>query len=221
MFDSVNGADFGPPASLLAWFNDRMPSFPTRRQWVVVVLVNIVISAITTILVARVLTRPMDVAPLPISTPIAAATATPRAAVVPTATPAVAPPVAPTPTPQTAGSTPTRPAPTPTSPPAAERANVLISNVNFPGQRQRESVVIANAGDLIDLRGWTLSSPRGVVYTFPAVTLFRDTFINIYTTTGADVNSDLFMNRTEAAWLVGDVVTLSRNGQPVATYTVK
>ena len=207
-----------------------MGSFPTRRQWLVVIIVNILISAITTILVVRVMTRPAIGAstdtppPRATSAPTAAGPeATPRAqapvataaqSAAQSAAPSAAPPAAPTAT---------RPAPTPTAAPTTvpEKVAVVISNVNFPGQRQRESVVIANEGDTLELKGWTLSSPRGVVYTFGNVSLFKDNFINVYSTAGTDIATDLFMNRTDAAWQVGDVVTLSSGGQPVATYTIK
>lgn len=200
-----------------------MGSFPTRQQWLIVILVNILISAITTILVVRVMTRPAEAVDA-VARPAAAATlpapeATPRAQIA-AATPAptnVGP--AATPSPPTA----TRPAPTPTAAPviAPEKVAIVISNINFPGQRQRESVVIANEGDTLELKGWTLSSPRGVVYTFGNVSLFKDNFINIYTTTGADIATDLFMNRAEAAWQVGDIVTLARDGRAQASYTIK
>jgi cytoskeletal protein RodZ len=202
-----------------------MGSFPTRQQWLIVILVNILISAITTILVVRVMTRPADAVDAPTRAVAAAAAtqpapeATPRAQSV-AASPAPANPApAATPIPPTV----TRPAPTPTAVPvvAPEKVAVVISNINFPGQRQRESVVIANEGDTLELKGWTLSSPRGVVYTFGNVSLFRDNFINIYTTTGADIATDLFMNRADAAWQVGDIVTLARDGRAQATYTIK
>ncbi|HQX09056.1 MAG TPA: hypothetical protein PKY66_01485 [Thermoflexales bacterium] len=200
-----------------------MGSFPTRQQWLIVILVNILISAITTILVVRVMTRPadaVDASPRPaVAGTAPAPDATPRAQI---AAPSPAPPQstpAATPVPPTA----TRPAPTPTTAPvlAPEKIAIVISNINFPGQRQRESVVIANEGDTLELKGWTLASPRGVVYTFGNVSLFKDNFINIYTTTGADIATDLFMNRADAAWQVGDVVTLARDGRAQATYTIK
>ena len=204
------------------WFNVRMGSFPTRQQWLIVILVNVVISAITTILVVRVMTRPADAVDAPVRSAVAATQpapeATPRAQIAATPAPTL-PALAATPIPPTA----TRPAPTPTAAPliAPEKVAIVISNINFPGQRQRESVVIANEGDTLDLKGWTLSSPRGVVYTFGNVSLFKDNFINIYTTTGADIATDLFMNRADAAWQVGDVVTLAREGRAQATYTIK
>jgi hypothetical protein len=98
---------------------------------------------------------------------------------------------------------------------------VRISTVLYPGQRQREVVVIVNEGNEIDLKGWTLTSSRSISYTFGDVTLFRDSFINLHTTTGADVPTDLFWNRTDPAWQTGDVLTLSNKGQLIATYTVK
>lgn len=199
-----------------------MGGFPTRRQWLVVVIVNIVISAITTILVVRVMTRPaeaIEAVPTRPALPTNGAQSAPvtPSPAEPTTRPAASAPTLP---PQP---TATRPAPSPTAVPvpSPDKVQVTISNVVFPGQRQRESVVIANEGDAVELKGWTLASARGVVYTFPNVTLFRDSFINVYTTTGADVTTDLFMNRNEAAWQVGDVVTLSRNGQPVTTYSIK
>ena len=89
------------------------------------------------------------------------------------------------------------------------------------GQKQREVVVIANLSTEVSLKGWTLTSSRNISYTFGNVTLFRDSFINLHTTIGADVPTDLFMNRNDAAWQIGDVVTLSNQGQIVATATVK
>jgi hypothetical protein len=206
-----------------------MGSFPTRQQWLIVILVNILISAITTILVVRVMTRPADssdvvparVSALPTAVPpdvTPRAPLAPTTAVVATAAQAVIAPAA-----SPAAATATRPAPTPTAAPllAPEKIAIVISNINFPGQRQRESVVIANEGDTLDLKGWTLASPRGVVYTFGNISLFKDSFINVYTTTGADIATDLFMNRADAAWQVGDVVTLARDGRAQASYTIK
>ena len=104
---------------------------------------------------------------------------------------------------------------------ASVDANVRISAVLYPGQRQREVVVIVNEGSEVEMKDWTLSSSRGITYTFGNVTLFRDSFINLHTTTGADVPTDLFWNRTEPAWQSGDVLTLSIQNKEIATYKVK
>ena len=75
--------------------------------------------------------------------------------------------------------------------------------------------------DEVALTGWTLSNPRGKVYTFGNVALFKESFINLHTTTGVDVPTDLFWNQTEAVWREGDEVTLRRGDEVIATYIVR
>lgn len=81
--------------------------------------------------------------------------------------------------------------------------------------------MIVNEGPDISLKGWTLTSSRNITYTFPNVTLFEESFISVHTMTGADVPTDLFMNRTDAAWQAGDKLTLIREDQTVAEYTIR
>lgn len=103
----------------------------------------------------------------------------------------------------------------------ATPAKVRISTVVFPGQRTREAVVIVNEGEQADLTGWTLSNPRGKVYTFGNVLLLKENFINLHTTKGVDVPTDLFWNQDEAVWQAGDVATLKRGDEVMATFEVK
>jgi len=100
-------------------------------------------------------------------------------------------------------------------------ANVRISTIVFAGQRGREAVVIVNEGDQVDLTGWTLSTPRGQSYTFGNVLLFKDSFINLHTTKGVDVPTDLFWDQDAAVWQKGDTATLKRGEQVMATFQVK
>jgi hypothetical protein len=100
-------------------------------------------------------------------------------------------------------------------------AKVRISTVVFPGQRSREAVVIVNEGDQADLTGWTLSNPRGQVYTFGNVLLLKENFINLHTTSGVDIPTDLFWNQEEAIWQAGDLATLKRGEEVMATFEVK
>jgi hypothetical protein len=98
---------------------------------------------------------------------------------------------------------------------------VRISNIIYPGQRAREVVILANEGETVDLTGWTLSTSRGVTYTFGSVVFPNNSFINIYTTSGVDTPTSLFWNQLEAVWQVGDVATLKRGDEVIATYTVR
>jgi len=65
-------------------------------------------------------------------------------------------------------------------------------------------------------------SPRGETYTFGRVTLFQNGFINLNSTTGSDVPSDLFWGVGAAVWQSGDEVKLvGKNDATIATFTVK
>lgn len=73
-----------------------------------------------------------------------------------------------------------------------------ISNIIYPGQRAREVVILANEGETVDLTGWTLSTSRGVTYTFGSVVFPNNSFINIYTTSGVDTPTSLFWEPTRS-----------------------
>jgi hypothetical protein len=71
------------------------------------------------------------------------------------------------------------------------------------------------------MTGWTLASPSGRAYTFGNVLLFKDSFINLHTTTGVDVPTDLFWNLDQPVWKAGDMATLKRGDEVMATFTIK
>lgn len=218
------------------------------RNWVIFILINIVISAVTAFIVVRALTQAASrptinqsasvVAPAPngdgsdavatssaltspLATPVAQAASSPSAAPQAQATDAsvIEATAAPTTTDALVAAAATPPA----GAGGADSAetNVRISTVVYPGQRSREAVVIVNEGNQVDMTGWTLSNPRGKIYTFGNVVLFKESFINLHTTTGVDVPTDLFWNQEEAVWQVGDEATLKRGDEVMATFAVK
>ncbi len=218
----------------------------SARNWILFILINILISAATAFLMIRFLSqaasRPDPAvlsAPEAVATQVAVVAATATADLLPTQAQAVSEtqPTAPaqitavpntlpteslsTPTVVSAVSeAPAANAPTP-APAVTGPANVRISTVVFPGQRSREAVVIVNEGDQVDMTGWTLSTPRGQTFTFGSVLLFKESFINVHTSDGVDVPTDLFWNQQAAMWKKGDEATLKRGGEVVATFTVK
>jgi Lamin Tail Domain len=191
-------------------------------KWLLVILLNIVVSAITGLIVVRVitqepgqLTQVAPAAPVATTAPVApvASIETPASAATP-----VSAPVASIETPVVAAeAAPTQPA----APVAAGNAQIRISSVQFPGQRTREAVSILNEGERIDMTGWQLSSPSGQTYTFNSFVLFKDSFITLYTTNGSDSPTSLFWNQGEAVWKSGDTVTLKNGDTVIATYTVR
>lgn len=217
-----------------------MSSRPSLGYWVLFIVINIVVSALTTWLVVRQLVPSPSVAAsvtapkaaeqtasTPISTtgtPIAAPANNSANANPANATPEAAQNTAPEPTPTAA-----QPAAQPASPqvtttldnPSSTDASVRITAVIYPGQQSREVIVIVNEGNDINLNGWTINTPRGKVFTFGNLTLFKDSFINVHTTNGGNTATDLFWNQTEPVWQSGDNVELKNNNAVVATYTVK
>jgi LysM repeat protein len=105
---------------------------------------------------------------------------------------------------------------TPSSPPLIEIGQVLGS-----GDPAAEVVIVRNRGGVASLEGWTISAVDGDTFTFPALTLFTDVQVRVYSTVGISTPSELYWGRTEPAWTGGEMITL-RNaaGNVVDTYIV-
>lgn len=189
-------------------------------------LLNILVSAATTWVVVRTLVPPLTTAePLPTTTAIAATNA-------PDATPLTTETSTPTPEVGGANAIPDTPAPLAAQPTPTQRSaeiaetkevvNVKIASVIYAGQLSREVVVMLNEGEQVDMDGWKLVPPRGEPYTFGQVTMFKSGFVNLHTTTGADVPNDLYWGLGEPMWQSGDEVKLLRkDGSVASTFTVK
>ena len=221
-------------------------SLLTPGKWILFLLSTAAVSAITTLIVIRIAGVEPSARPALMSAPVAALPASapldaPAAGLTPpAAAPAAAASVvnnaagdkqktiaapldasaAPKPTAVSVAAAPVKPA---TAMQAAKsNVNVRISAVQYPGQRTREAVSIFNEGDQVDLTGWTLVSQDGAsTYTFKNFALFKDSFITLYTTTGADSPTSLFWNQPNAVWHKGDVVTLKHGEQTMTVYTVR
>lgn len=109
----------------------------------------------------------------------------------------------------------------PAAPAAPSAVKVVISTVHKPGQRALEYVLLANEGAVVDMTGWTIETPRGVVYTFPDFVFFQQTFVRVYTMNGANTPTSLFWNQNEALWKPGDEVLLKNGAVEMARFTVK
>lgn len=119
--------------------------------------------------------------------------------------------VGPSPTPTetplpTATSTPT---PIPTSTPAPfDEINVVISEVNNPGELMQETLVLLNQGAGTSLKDWQLEgSPLGII-AFPDILLFSGGSIRIHTAAGQNTSSDLYLGQGEPAWPPGTTMIL-------------
>jgi hypothetical protein len=134
-------------------------------------------------------------------------TATPTA----TATAIIAPTLPPTWTPTA----------TPTAQAAAPSSTIVIDAVVSAGNVTAESVTLRNTGPTLDLAGWALVDSQGNIYIFPAVRVFTNGTVFLFTRAGTDAGPVLFWGRTEAVYEPGETITLlNPSGVVQATYTV-
>jgi len=109
--------------------------------------------------------------------------------------------------------------PTLTLPPTATNAKVEIAEVIGAGQITTEGITIRNNGNNVNLKGWTIETSSGNVYTFAERILFSNGLVTVYSRVGQDTAIALFWNRTQPAFQPGDVVTLKdSNGKVQGSY---
>lgn len=105
--------------------------------------------------------------------------------------------------------------PTLTLPPTATNAKVEIAEVLAAGQITSEGITIRNNGNNVNLKGWTIETSSGNVYTFAERILFSNGLVTVYSRVGQDTAIALFWNCTEPGFQPGDVVTLKDNNGKV------
>jgi hypothetical protein len=168
------------------------------------ILLNIIVSAATTLAVMMIWDRvkqsemPPQVATLP-----AIAATTPLS-------------VTTTPQPET----------TPTGTAQANAGPLIeINQVIGAGDVTQEYVLLKRLGEGdLNMAGWKLKDEDGNVFAFPTnpeLVLFKGGAVQIYTRVGVDTPTEIYWNRTEPVWKVGEQVTLvDANGTVQATFKV-
>lgn len=101
---------------------------------------------------------------------------------------------------------------------------ITIENIVAPpgGSAADEVVVIRRTGsDELLMTDWKLEDTNGNVFVFPELTLYENGAINIHTAAGINTVIDLYWNKTEPVWQVGETATLlDPLGNIQATYKV-
>ncbi|HML24483.1 MAG TPA: lamin tail domain-containing protein [Aggregatilinea sp.] len=107
--------------------------------------------------------------------------------------------------------------------PTAAQADVEISAVLGVGDVNNEAVELHNdSGSAINLEGWTLSSDGVAVFEFPEFRMRQDSRVRIFTRQGTDTPAALYWGRDDAAWAVGETLTLSdAEGSVQATFEIE
>ncbi len=166
------------------------------------ILLNIVLSACTTLIVLWLWGRAHELPPPVIDTPAAVL---PTAAFLPTGT---------------ASATSVSPAQLDTQ---QAGAVVSIKNVYGVGSLNDEIVLIqSDSGGPVALNGWKLEDGKGNVYTFPPLTLNNNGAVQVHSGAGTDTVIDLYWGRDTPVWHMDDVVTLlDAQGNIRATYQIR
>ena len=98
---------------------------------------------------------------------------------------------------------------------------VEISEAVGIGTLESETITLSNQGGMVSLEDWTLSSTADEQFIFPALTLFPGGKVRVHSATGDDTPQDLYWDRTEPAWIEGELITLrDADGNVVDTYIV-
>ena len=106
--------------------------------------------------------------------------------------------------------------------PPLDQPVIVIETVIGAGDPENEVVVLKRVGEgELLLTGWKLSNSRGEEFVFPNLVLNKNGAVRLYTRAGTDTVIELFWNRVVPAWQSGDTVTLlDSSGNSRATYQV-
>ncbi|MBE9524091.1 MAG: lamin tail domain-containing protein [Chloroflexi bacterium] len=112
-----------------------------------------------------------------------------------------------------------------TSAPSVEVNNdtdIKIDSVIGVGDLGTERVVLKNMGETrTSMDGWQLQDADGNIYIFSQATLYGNGAITLNTRSNVDTSLELFWGLSEAAWQVGEFVTLfDVNGSEVDRYQI-
>jgi hypothetical protein len=157
---------------------------PRRRSPLPYLILNVIISALTTLLVLWVWSRLQNnklPAPLPLSA-------------------------------QESGTLETTTANEPTSLPplpSLDSPSITILNVFGTGDIENEVVILQNSLEQeVWLDGWQLQDEDGNRYTFQALVLNHNAQIQLYTKAGFDTVTSLYWGRSEPVWQSGNTIKL-------------
>ena len=108
-----------------------------------------------------------------------------------------------------------------------EQVNVAIGQLEIDtvvgaGDLNSERVLVRHIGNQeVSLVGWELQDEDGNVFYFPALTMFSGGAVTVYSQSGTNTVVEMFWGQTEAVWSVGEKATLvDPNGNVQAVFVV-
>lgn len=97
-----------------------------------------------------------------------------------------------------------------------------IDTVIGAGDLETERILVRHVGDEeVSLFGWQLQDEDGNVFNFPALTMFSGGRVNVYTKSGTSTVVELYWGQIEAVWSEGETAYLvDPNGDIQAVFVV-
>jgi len=106
--------------------------------------------------------------------------------------------------------------------PPLDQLVLEVQAVIVPGDLETERVLIRNAySEAVSLQGWQVKNSTGDVYTFPIITLYPGGSVSLYSRSGENTALELYWGLTRAAWKSGvTVILLDSQGNQRAEYLI-
>ena len=106
-------------------------------------------------------------------------------------------------------------------PPLSEKT-IEIQSVYMPGEANYEKISLKNVGDSpVDMTDWSLINSSKEKFTFPALTIYPNGAVDVYSNAGVNTAVELFWNATGAVWKSGGkAILLDRDGQERSRYLI-
>jgi hypothetical protein len=97
-----------------------------------------------------------------------------------------------------------------------------ISTIIGAGDIENERIMILHIGEEeTSMAGWQIMDEDGHVFIFPVLTIFKGGGVTVYTKAGVNTAAELYWGLSEAVWEVGErVVLIDPNGNIQAVYTI-
>jgi hypothetical protein len=87
--------------------------------------------------------------------------------------------------------------------------NLSITSVIGVGTLTDERMIIQNDGsEELVLTGWYLTDNKGLVYTFPQLTLHPGVKVQVHTASGKDTPTDLYWGLSSPVWTSGELAAI-------------
>jgi len=106
--------------------------------------------------------------------------------------------------------------------PPLDQTVLDVQAVIVPGDLDTERVLIRNAySEAVSLQGWQVKNSSGDEYTFPILTLYPGGSVALYSRSGENTALELYWGLTRAAWKSGvTVILLDSQGNQRAEYLI-